>query len=310
MITRLAGVTMTELGNRLKEARKEKGISLDDLQEMTKIQKRYLKNIEEGNYDSMPGKFYVRAFIKQYAEAVGLDPETLFEEYESDIPRTEQEEFPEQLSRVQMSNKRAAPDTVKMMNVLPRILVVAAIIAILFLLWFVVYKLAGHNTKEKLNSGASGNVSVQKESIKSAEKVSSGRNTGSSSEKNAAKTPKKPASETKKTAQKLETVSSSGYTTTYKLAGTSQFKLELKANGGRSWVQVKNSDGSTNFQQLLNDGDSRTADLSKQKQVTITVGNTVNTEVYINGKKLKYHIPASKEVRQDMIIQFNGPQTE
>lgn len=197
-----------------------------------------------------------------------------------------------------------------MMNVLPRILVVAAIIAILFLLWFVVYKLAGHNTKEKLNSGASGNVSVQKESIKSDEKVSSGRNTGSSSEKNAAKTPKKPASETKKTAQKLETVSSSGYTTTYKLAGTSQFKLELKANGGRSWVQVKNSDGSTNFQQLLNDGDSRTADLSKQKQVTITVGNTVNTEVYINGKKLKYHIPASKEVRQDMIIQFNGPQTE
>ncbi|UJZ88527.1 DUF4115 domain-containing protein [Heyndrickxia coagulans] len=209
-----------------------------------------------------------------------------------------------------MSNKRAAPDTVKMMNVLPRILVVAAIIAILFLLWFVVYKLAGHNTKEKLNSGASGNVSVQKESIKSAEKVSSGRNTGSSSEKNAAKTPKKPASETKKTAQKLETVSSSGYTTTYKLAGTSQFKLELKANGGRSWVQVKNSDGSTNFQQLLNDGDSRTADLSNQKQVTITIGNTVNTEVYINGKKLKYHIPASKEVRQDMIIQFNGPQTE
>lgn len=174
---------MTELGNRLKEARKEKGISLDDLQEMTKIQKRYLKNIEEGNYDSMPGKFYVRAFIKQYAEAVGLDPETLFEEYQSDIPRTEQEEFPEQLSRVQTSSKRAAPDTFKMMNVLPRILVVAAIIAILFLLWFVVYKFAGHNTKEKLNSGASGNVSVQKENVKSAEKVSSGKNTGSSSEK-------------------------------------------------------------------------------------------------------------------------------
>ncbi|UJZ88526.1 helix-turn-helix domain-containing protein [Heyndrickxia coagulans] len=84
---------MTELGNRLKEARKEKGISLDDLQEMTKIQKRYLKNIEEGNYDSMPGKFYVRAFIKQYAEAVGLDPETLFEEYESDIPVRNRKNF-------------------------------------------------------------------------------------------------------------------------------------------------------------------------------------------------------------------------
>ncbi|MFL6517543.1 MAG: helix-turn-helix domain-containing protein, partial [Bacillus sp. (in: firmicutes)] len=56
---------MTELGNRLKEARLAKGLSLDDLQSMTKIQKRYLIGIEEGNYASMPGNFYVRAFIKQ-----------------------------------------------------------------------------------------------------------------------------------------------------------------------------------------------------------------------------------------------------
>ncbi len=71
---------MTELGNRLKEAREEKGMSLDDLQAATKIQKRYLTALEEGNYDIIPGKFYVRAFIKQYAEAVGLDSELLFEE--------------------------------------------------------------------------------------------------------------------------------------------------------------------------------------------------------------------------------------
>ena len=61
---------MTELGKILKEAREAKGLSLDDLQQITKIQKRYLIGIEEGNYDMMPGKFYVRAFIKQYAEAV------------------------------------------------------------------------------------------------------------------------------------------------------------------------------------------------------------------------------------------------
>ena len=68
---------LTELGNRLKEARLVKGLSLDDLQEITKIQKRYLIGIEEGNYSMMPGKFYVRAFIKQYAEAVGLEPEEI-----------------------------------------------------------------------------------------------------------------------------------------------------------------------------------------------------------------------------------------
>ena len=68
---------MTELGARLKEARLAKGYSIDDLQEITKIQKRYLAGIEEGNYSTMPGAFYVRAFIKQYAEAVGLNGDEL-----------------------------------------------------------------------------------------------------------------------------------------------------------------------------------------------------------------------------------------
>ena len=53
---------MTELGTILKEARIAKNLSLDDLQEITKIQKRYLIGIEEGNYSLMPGKFYVTSF--------------------------------------------------------------------------------------------------------------------------------------------------------------------------------------------------------------------------------------------------------
>ena len=91
---------MTELGNRLKEAREAKGLSLDDLQDITKIQKRYLVGIEEGNYEMMPGKFYVRAFIKQYCEAVGLDPEEIFEEYKSNVPSSIHDEIPESFSRV------------------------------------------------------------------------------------------------------------------------------------------------------------------------------------------------------------------
>ena len=77
---------LTELGARLKEARLAKGYSLEDLQEITKIQKRYLVGIEEGNYSIMPGSFYVRAFIKQYAEAVGLDPEELLNQFKKDVP--------------------------------------------------------------------------------------------------------------------------------------------------------------------------------------------------------------------------------
>ena len=62
------------------------------MQEITKIQKRYLVGIEEGNYSIMPGTFYVRAFIKQYAEAVGLDPDEIFEEFKNEIPSHQTEE--------------------------------------------------------------------------------------------------------------------------------------------------------------------------------------------------------------------------
>ena len=65
---------MASVGQKLKDARIAKGLTLDDLQQTTKIQKRYLIAIEEGNYDALPGKFYVKAFARQYAETVGLNP--------------------------------------------------------------------------------------------------------------------------------------------------------------------------------------------------------------------------------------------
>ncbi|MGO4531454.1 RodZ domain-containing protein [Paenibacillus sp. 2TAF8] len=77
---------MSELGQQLREARLQKGMSLDDVQEMTKIRKRYLEAIEAGDYKVLPGSFYVRAFIKTYAETVGLNPDELLEGHKKDVP--------------------------------------------------------------------------------------------------------------------------------------------------------------------------------------------------------------------------------
>lgn len=82
---------MSELGQQLREARLQKGLSLDDVQDMTKIRKRYLEAIEAGDYKVLPGTFYVRAFIKTYAETVGLNADELLEGHKKDVPAQEQE---------------------------------------------------------------------------------------------------------------------------------------------------------------------------------------------------------------------------
>ncbi|GGH18047.1 helix-turn-helix domain-containing protein [Paenibacillus segetis] len=83
---------MSDLGQQLKEARLAKGLSLDDVQEVTKIRKRYLEAIEAGDYKVLPGSFYVRAFIKTYAEAVGINADELLEEHSQHVPATVSEQ--------------------------------------------------------------------------------------------------------------------------------------------------------------------------------------------------------------------------
>ena len=77
---------MSELGKLLRKAREQRGYTLDDVQDITKIRKRYLEAIEEGDYKVLPGTFYARAFVKNYAETVGLDAEEVFRLYQRELP--------------------------------------------------------------------------------------------------------------------------------------------------------------------------------------------------------------------------------
>jgi len=77
---------MSDLGALLRKAREERKMSLDDIQELTKIRKRYLEAIESGDHSVLPGTFYVRAFIKNYSEAVGLNPEEVLRLYQHEVP--------------------------------------------------------------------------------------------------------------------------------------------------------------------------------------------------------------------------------
>ncbi len=72
---------MKEIGNLLREAREQKGISLEEVSEKTKIQERYLGSLEEGDFSPFAGKVYVRGALKNYAEAIGMDPQEVLHLY-------------------------------------------------------------------------------------------------------------------------------------------------------------------------------------------------------------------------------------
>ncbi len=68
---------MKEIGKLLQQTREEKGISLDEISKETKIQKRFLTQLEEGNFSSFSGEVYLKGALRNYAEAVGLKPQEI-----------------------------------------------------------------------------------------------------------------------------------------------------------------------------------------------------------------------------------------
>jgi len=65
--------TLADLGERLSQSRRQLDISLEDVAERTHIQTRLLKAIEEGRLKDLPESVYIQSFIRQYANAIGLN---------------------------------------------------------------------------------------------------------------------------------------------------------------------------------------------------------------------------------------------
>lgn len=72
---------MKELGAMLKAAREAKGLSLADLQMATKIRARQLEAMEAGDFHKLPGEVYIRGFLINYAQHVGLDEDQVLAKY-------------------------------------------------------------------------------------------------------------------------------------------------------------------------------------------------------------------------------------
>ena len=82
---------MFEIGNSLREARLRQGLDFPEIEQRTKIRGKYLRALEEEQFDLLPGQTYVKGFLRSYAEYLGLDGQLYVDEFNSRYVTGEEE---------------------------------------------------------------------------------------------------------------------------------------------------------------------------------------------------------------------------
>ena len=123
---------MFEIGTSLREARLRQGLELPELEQTTKIRSKYLRALEEEQFQSLPAQTYVKGFLRNYAEALGLDGQLYVDEYNSRYVTGEEEPPP----RPRRSTARPpAHRRLEARAVLVGVSSIAAVLALFFVAW-------------------------------------------------------------------------------------------------------------------------------------------------------------------------------
>jgi cytoskeleton protein RodZ len=72
---------MDEIGARLRDARMRLNIDINEVEMRTKIRAKYLRAMENEEWDLLPGEVYIRSFLRTYADFLGLDSRELLDEF-------------------------------------------------------------------------------------------------------------------------------------------------------------------------------------------------------------------------------------
>ena len=73
---------MASVSDRLRAAREQAGLTVEDISVRTKINKTFVIALERGDFHRLPGEFFVRAFLRTYARELGLSADTVVADYD------------------------------------------------------------------------------------------------------------------------------------------------------------------------------------------------------------------------------------
>ncbi|MCK8617310.1 helix-turn-helix domain-containing protein [Fructobacillus sp. M158] len=276
----------SEVRQELKDAREQKGYSFEQLAEMTKIQPKFLKAIEEDDQDVLPSPFYTRAFAKKFASAVGLNPDDLFGEVDfdpyvsSDLSYAHRDD--DGVVRAGISDSETFKSRFR--GWIPKIWLLIIALAILAVAWFVVTRVGNSGS-----NSSNDNVQVASSSVPQSSSMSS------SSSANAVKF-ENPQTDT------------ANKKTTYNVANalTQDHKLVMKGQDGDSTVKVTDGTGKVLFNKTLTKDSEETVDLpANTASVTIAAGQVSHFTMTINNTHVDLpNLPTGATV-WNVLLNFN-----
>ena len=121
---------MFEIGTSLREARLRQGLELPELEQATKIRSKYLRALEDEEFEVLPAQTYVKGFLRTYAEYLGLDGQLYVDEYNSRYVAGEDENPLRTRAQPQGRERRLASRLV-----LAVLVGIAAVVALVIAAW-------------------------------------------------------------------------------------------------------------------------------------------------------------------------------
>lgn len=274
-----------KIGRFLEQARKERGLSLEEVEQATKIRKRYLAGLESEDYAILPDAVYAQGFLKTYANFLGLDGEALSRQLKSRRkPRRErginyntqpESEFEEPLIAprgLQGTEKRKVP-TSAIVTLIVAVLVLAAVIGALY---FVGRGVQSSRPEAGNPPAASGGNQPGQEQQKVADREKApeseqANNTGDKQRPEDSRRPVPPDS----------------------------LQVVISVQGRPSWLLIQ-ADGNTAYEQVARPGFSGTFGAGRQLYIKCGDAGAVNVE--INGQNLGALGPAGTIVERNYTL--------
>jgi|SRR5215212_886927 len=134
---------MPEIGSTLREARMRARIDITEVEQATKIRAKYLRALENEEWGLLPGPTFIKSFLREYADYLGLDARTLVEEYKVRYERPSEHELAPISPKLGRDRRGGGGAGYRAPRVAPRWLIVGGALVLIVIVLGIVGSLGG-----------------------------------------------------------------------------------------------------------------------------------------------------------------------